>query len=72
MAKPNANEKEIDEARAEGFKRGLAGKGDAAGFTQGWKDDKETGPARTEGWVAGKRKRAYDKAVAARNEKAGK
>ena len=71
MAKATDRDEAKDEARAEGFKRGLAGKGDAAGFTQGWSDDKETGPARTEGWVAGKRKRAYDQAIAAR-KKAGK
>jgi hypothetical protein len=64
--------KDKDEARAEGFQRGLDGKSDAAGFTQGWKDDKDTGPARTEGWVAGKRKRAQNEAVAARKAKAGK
>ena len=64
------NDKDV--ARAEGFKRGLDGKGDAAGLTQGWNDDKETGPARTEGWVAGKRKRANNEAVAARKAKAGK
>jgi len=45
-------------ARAEGFKRGLKGKRDAAGITQGWTDDKASGIARTEGWVAGKRKRS--------------
>jgi hypothetical protein len=50
--------KDKDEARAEGFKRGLKGKGDAAGLMQGWTDDKVSGVARTEGWVAGKRKRA--------------
>ena len=47
-----------DAARAQGFKRGLKGKGDAAGLMQGWTDDKVSGVARTEGWVAGKRKRA--------------
>jgi len=50
--------KKTDDARAEGFKRGLKGKGDAAGLMQGWTDDKVSGVARTEGWVAGKRKRA--------------
>jgi hypothetical protein len=45
-------------ARAEGFQRGLKGKGDAAGVLQGWTDDKDSGVARTEGWVSGKRKRA--------------
>jgi hypothetical protein len=58
--------KDKDEARAEGFKRGIAGKRDAAGLTQGWTDDKESGVARSEGWVAGKRKRAQTDAEAAR------
>jgi hypothetical protein len=39
-------------ARAEGFKRGLKGKRDAAGLTQGWTDDQASGVARTEGWIA--------------------
>jgi hypothetical protein len=47
-----------DDARAEGFKRGLKGKRDAAGMTQGWTDDKDASVARSEGWVAGKRKRS--------------
>ena len=47
-----------DKARAQGFKRGLKGKRDAAGVTQGWTDDKDSGVARSEGWVAGKRKRS--------------
>jgi hypothetical protein len=47
-----------DDARAEGFKRGLKGKRDAAGMTQGWTDDKAASVARSEGWVAGKRKRS--------------
>jgi hypothetical protein len=45
-------------ARAQGFKRGLKGKRDAAGLMQGWTDDKASGIARSEGWVAGKRKRS--------------
>jgi hypothetical protein len=45
-------------ARAEGFKRGLKGKRDSAGVLQGWADDKASGIARTEGWVAGKKKRS--------------
>jgi hypothetical protein len=49
--------KDKDEARAEGFKRGLKGKRDAAGLTQGWTDDQASGVARSEGWVAGKRKK---------------
>jgi hypothetical protein len=62
--------KDKDEARAEGFKRGLAGKNDAAGLTQGWTDDKVSGVARSEGWVAGRRKRSLIEAEAARKAKA--
>ena len=47
-----------DEARAQGFKRGLEGKTSAAGITEGWKDDRTSGPARTEGFIEGKKKRA--------------
>ena len=54
--------KNKDDARAEGFKRGLAGKADAAGVTQGWTDDKAAGVARSEGWVDGKRKRSRNEA----------
>ena len=50
--------KKTDDARAEGFKRGLKGKRDAAGVTQGWTDDKDSSVARSEGWVSGKRKRS--------------
>jgi hypothetical protein len=50
--------KDKDEARAEGFKRGLKGKRDAAGMTQGWVDDKDASVARSEGWISGKRKRS--------------
>ena len=59
-------------ARDEGFKRGLKGKRDAAGLTQGWTDDKESGVARTEGWVAGKRKRAQLEAQTEKEAKAKK
>jgi hypothetical protein len=62
--------KDKDEARAEGFKRGLKGKSDAAGVTQGWTDDKASGIARNEGWVAGKRKRARTEAEAEKEAKA--
>ena len=51
-----------DGARAEGYTRGLKGKKDAAGFTQGWTDDRTSSVARSEGWVAGKRKRANTEA----------
>ncbi len=55
--------KNKDEARAEGYERGLAGKGSAAGITQGWTDDKVSGPARAEGYAKGKRKRAQVEAA---------
>jgi hypothetical protein len=61
-----------DDARAEGFNRGLKGKRDAAGVTQGWTDDKESGVARNEGWVAGKRKRAQIAAEAEKKARAKK
>jgi hypothetical protein len=54
-----------DEARAAGFKRGLDGKKTAAGLTQGWHDDKVSGPIRTEGFIEGKRKRARNQAAEA-------
>ena len=54
-----------DEARAAGFKRGLEGKKTAAGLTQGWHDDKVSGPVRTEGFIEGKRKRARTPAAEA-------
>jgi hypothetical protein len=57
--------KDKDEARAEGFKRGLAGKRDAAGLTQGWTDGQAASVARSEGWVAGKRKRSQLEVAAA-------
>ena len=59
-------------ARDEGFARGLKGKKDAAGVTQGWTDDKESGVARTEGWIAGKRKRSQVEAEAAKKAKANR
>jgi len=58
-----------DAARAQGFKRGLKGKRDAAGVTQGWTDDKTSGVARSEGWVAGKRKRSRNEAEAEAEKK---
>jgi hypothetical protein len=64
--------KDKDEARAEGFERGLKGKSDAAGVTQGWTDDKASGVARTEGWVAGKRKRSHLEAAARKEATARK
>ncbi len=59
-------------ARAQGFKRGLKGKRDAAGVMQGWADDKASGIARTEGWIAGKRKRAQIEAEAEKKARAKK
>jgi len=61
--------KDKDEAKAEGFKRGLAGKTGTAGVTQGWSDDKAAGNARTEGYMAGKRKRSQVEANKARDKK---
>jgi hypothetical protein len=57
--------KKDDDARAQGFTRGLKGKRDSAGLTEGWTDDKTSGIARNEGWVAGKRKRSRVEAEAA-------
>lgn len=57
-------------ARTEGFERGLKGKRDAAGLMQGWADDKASGIARTEGWIAGKRKRALLESEAVKKAKA--
>ena len=64
--------KDKDEARAEGFKRGLKGRRDAAGLTQGWTDDKASGVARSEGWMAGKRKRSQIQADADRKARTKK
>jgi hypothetical protein len=61
-----------DEARAAGFKRGLDGKGSAAGITEGWQDDKHSGPARTEGYIEGKKKRARTEAEAVKRAKGQK
>jgi hypothetical protein len=51
-------------AREQGFARGLKGKRDSAGVTQGWTDDKASGLARNEGFVAGKRKRSQNEVAA--------
>ena len=64
--------KDKDEARAEGFKRGLKGKNDAAGMTQGWTDDKASSVARSEGWVAGTRKKSQIDAEAEKKARAKK
>ncbi len=62
--------KNKDDARDEGFKRGLKGKRDAAGLAQGWTDDKASGVARSEGWMAGKRKRSQLAAEAEKKARA--
>ena len=54
--------KNQDDAKAEGFKRGLDGKVGNAGITQGWTDDKAAGTARTQGYIEGKRKRSRNQA----------
>lgn len=60
--------KNKDDAKAEGFKRGLDGKKDSAGMTQGWTDDQAAGEARSQGYVEGKRKRQRLGAEAKRAE----
>ena len=55
--------KNKDDARAEGFKRGLAGKAGTAGVMQGWTDDRAAGEARTKGYIDGKRKRSQVEAA---------
>jgi hypothetical protein len=49
--------KNKDDARAEGFKRGLEGKVGTTGMMEGWTDDKAAGTARVAGYAEGKRKR---------------
>lgn len=61
--------KDTEKARAQGFARGLKGKSDAAGFGQGWGDDKESSEARNQGFALGNRKRVNDAAKKARSEK---
>ncbi len=58
--------KNKDEAKAEGFERGLEGKTGTSGMTQGWTDDKAAGEARTQGYLLGKRKRSSQLAAAKR------
>ncbi len=50
--------KNKDEAKTEGFKRGLGGKSDSSGLDQGWFDDKAASNARKEGFEEGRRERA--------------
>lgn len=61
--------KDKDEAKAEGFKRGLAGKVGTAGLTEGWTDDKAATTARTQGYMEGKRKHIRLEAESARDKK---
>jgi hypothetical protein len=61
--------KDKDEAKAEGFKRGLEGKTGTSGMTQGWTDDKAATDARTQGYHEGKRKRARNAAEKRRGKK---
>lgn len=61
--------KNKDEAKAEGFKRGLEGKVGTAGLTEGWTDDEAAGNARTQGYMEGKRKRSR---IAAEKKGGGK
>ena len=64
--------KNKDDAKAEGFKRGLDGKTGNAGMTQGWTDDKAAGTARAQGFAEGKRKRAQISAAEAREKRGGR
>jgi hypothetical protein len=61
--------KNKDDAKAEGFKRGLEGKVGTTGMLQGWTDDKAAGTARTEGYAAGKKKRRRNAAEKAARDK---
>jgi len=61
--------KNKDDAKAEGFKRGLAGKASSAGVTQGWTDDKAAGTARNQGYAEGNRKRSRLEAEKAKEKK---
>ena len=67
--------KNKDDAKAEGFKRGLDGKVGSAGMMEGWTDDRAAGEARTQGYAEGKRKRsrnAAEKRVVDERTKDGK
>ena len=52
--------KNKEEAKAEGFQRGLKGKQGTTGPFEGWTDDKAAGEARTQGYSEGKRQRQRD------------
>ena len=62
--------KDKDVAKAEGFKRGLAGKVGPTGLFEGWTDDRAAGTARAEGYAAGKKKRRRNAAEEAARSKA--
>lgn len=49
--------KNKDDAKAEGYERGLKGKQGTTGPFEGWTDDKAAGEARTQGYSEGKRQR---------------
>ena len=61
-----------DVAKAEGFKRGLAGKVGTAGMIQAWNDDEAAATARTQGYMEGKRKRARNQAEQAVSDRKAK
>ena len=61
-----------DEAKAAGFKRGLAGKVGSAGLIEGWNDDEAASTARTQGYMEGKRKRARNEAEKAASDRRNK
>lgn len=58
--------KDKDEAKAEGYQRGLKGKQGTTGPFEGWTDDKAAGEARTQGYSEGKRQRQRDDAESRR------
>lgn len=49
--------KNKEDAKAEGYERGLKGKQGTTGPFEGWTDDKAAGEARTQGYSEGKRQR---------------
>ena len=65
-----AKSKEV--AKAEGFKRGLAGKVGTSGLIQAWNDDEAAATARTQGYMEGKRKRSRNEAEKAASDKRAK
>lgn len=61
--------KDKDVAKAESFKRGLAGKVGTTSMLQGWTDDRAAGTARAEGYAAGKKKRRQNAAEKAARDR---